>query len=126
MNALDLGVCRGGDRVLEIDDLGAAGRRLYDALHDDTDPYSLTVLIVEAARIKDRLDKFDELLRGEADSWARLLEVRGDDRVVEVRIDSVMTESRQQAGVLRQILGEIRRQKDVRAGGDDDDDLAGM
>ncbi|ORM18332.1 hypothetical protein [Prescottella equi] len=112
--------------MVEIDDLGDAGRRLYDALHDDTDPYSLTVLVVEAARIKDRLDKFNELLRGDADSWARLVDARGDDRVVEIRIDSVMQESRQQAGVLRQILGEIRRQKDVRAGGDDDDDLAGL
>ncbi|ORL01555.1 hypothetical protein [Prescottella equi] len=104
----------------ESDALRAAGRRLYESLHKDDEPYELTAMIVEAARIKDRLDELDRVLSGDADVWMRLDEVRGNGDVLEIRIDSAMQESRQQANTLRQLLGEIRRQKDA-AGGDGDD-----
>ncbi len=39
------------------DQLGPGGQKLYDELALESDPYELTALIVEAARIKDRLDR---------------------------------------------------------------------
>ncbi|NKS94628.1 hypothetical protein GS876_10390 [Rhodococcus hoagii] len=110
----------------DLDSLGSAGRRLYDSLHDDADPYSLTAMIVEAARIKDRLDQFDRVLSGDADAWLTLLDARGDDDILEIRVDNALQESRQQANTLRQLLGAIRLQKDAAPAGDDDDGLTGL
>ncbi|MFC9769097.1 hypothetical protein [Rhodococcus jostii] len=107
----------------EVDTLAAAGRRLFESLHDEADPYALTVMIIEAARIKDRLDKFDRLLAGDEDRWLRLVPSRGEVEVLEVKADSALQESRQLAVVLRQMLAEIRRQKGDAGGQDDDDGL---
>lgn len=107
----------------DLDSLGSAGRRLYDSLHDDDDPYALTALIVEAARIKDRLDQFDRVLSGDADCWLSLTDVRGEDDILEIRVDNSLQEARQQANALRQLIGEIRRQKDTEPAGDDNDGL---
>lgn len=64
------------------------------------------VLLEEAARIADRLDKLDALLRGDADVWARLVhDVRTKD--YELRIDSALIEARQQASVLRQLIAGL-------------------
>ncbi|WJJ10808.1 hypothetical protein P9990_19845 [Prescottella equi] len=112
--------------MADLDSLGIAGRRLYDSLHDDGDPYSLTAMIVEAARIKDRLDQFDRVLSGDAGAWLTLLDARGDDDVLEIRVDNALQESRQQANTLRQLLGAIRLQKDSKPAGDDDDGLDGL
>jgi hypothetical protein len=99
----------------------SAGTRLVQALFRASDPFSLEVLIIEAGRIADRLEKLDALVSGDTDTWASLLDRRGD--VVELKIDSAMVEARQQATVLRQLLAEIRR---IRAGEsevDADDDV---
>ncbi|MGN7133394.1 hypothetical protein ACTHQY_08985 [Rhodococcoides corynebacterioides] len=109
----------------ETVDLDAAGRRLFDDLAEESDSYSLTVLIVEAARTKDRLDKLDLLLRGDIDTWAVLVhDLRTED--YELKINSAAAEARQLASVLRQLLSEIRRQKGDAGGSDDDDDLDGL
>lgn len=110
----------------ETENLRTAGLQLFDSLHDDADPYSLTVMIIEAARIKDRLDKFDRLLSGDEDRWLRLVPSRGDVEVLEVKADSALQESRQLAVVLRQMLAEIRRQKGDAGGQDDDDGLSDL
>lgn len=112
--------------VDEADELGSAGRRLFDSLHDELDPYSLTVMIVEACRIKDRLDKLDRLLSGDEDAWLRLVPSRGDVEVLEIRADSALQESRQLATVQRQLLAEIRRLKADTAGPEEDDGLADL
>jgi hypothetical protein len=107
----------------EVDGLGPAGDRLYRSLADANDEYSLTALIIEAARIKDRLDKFDRLLAGDIDVWLRLIPSRGDVEVLEVRADTALQESRQLATVLRQLISEIRRQKGDGGRSDDHDGL---
>ncbi|MFY2788462.1 hypothetical protein [Rhodococcus sp. MALMAid1271] len=110
----------------DVLNLDAAGRRLYDDLAAETDPYSLTTLIVEAARTKDRLDKLDQLLRGEIETWAVLVhDLRTED--YELKINSAAAEARQLASVLRQLLAEIQRQKGDGGGPDEQsDDLAGL
>lgn len=89
---------------------GPAGSALWADLAEVGDPYSLTVLVIEACRLADRLTKLDLLLRGDIDTWARLTHRTLTDDY-ELKIDSASAEARQTAGALRQILTEIRRQK---------------
>lgn len=112
--------------MADLDSLGSAGRRLYDSLHTDDEPYALTALIVEAARIKDRLDQFDRVLVGDSDCWLSLVEVRGEDDILEIRVDSALQESRQQANALRQLVSSIQSQKGTAPAGDGDDGLADL
>lgn len=110
----------------EVEDLCDAGRKLYRSLHEDADPYSLTVLIVETCRIKDRLDLLNRLNTGDEDLWFHLAPTRGDNEVLEIKIDSGLQEARQLASVLRQNLAEIRRLRGEGTEPKDDDDLAGL
>lgn len=94
----------------EVESLDVPGSALYEALHRETDSYAVTVMIVEAARTKDRLDKLDLILRADVETWAVLVhDLRTED--YELRINSAAAEARQQASVLRQLLAEIRRQQ---------------
>lgn len=86
--------------------LAARGRRLWEAYCDQVDGQRGLVLLEEACRIADRLDRLDAVLTGGVDSWCRLL-VNVRDDVVEVRIDSALTEARQQAAVLRQLVSSL-------------------
>lgn len=112
--------------VDEVAELCRAGRQLFDSLHIDDDPYSLTVLIVEACRVKDRLDLLNRLNSGDEDVWFDLVASRGSDDVLEIKIDSGLQEARQLASVLRQLLAEIRRLRGEGTEPKEDDDLAGI
>lgn len=95
--------------------LGARGHRLWDAYHDLVEGQRGQVLLEEACRTADRLDRLDALLRGDADVWCRLVHnLRTQD--YELRIDSALTEARQQANTLRQLVASLPLK-----GADDDD-----
>ncbi|AWN02603.1 terminase small subunit [Mycobacterium phage Xavia] len=99
-----------------------AGERLMAELARDDDPYSLTLLIVEACRMADRLERCNELLEGREDAWMRLKVGRD---VVEVHVDKVLAEARQCATVFRHYLADIHRQRaGISTGPDDDTDPA--
>ena len=100
------------------------GQSLIDDLSLPGDPYALTIVIIEAARIADRLEKLDRIVSGDEDTWMRLC--AGRDDVVEVRIDSALSEARQQATVLRHLIAEVRRHRAALPAEADDDDLAGL
>lgn len=97
---------------------GDRGQRLWDELEGQVDGERGLVLLDEACRIADRLDRLDELLRGDTDVWCRLVhDARTQD--YELRIDAALVEARQQAGVLRQILTSLPV-KELDDGNDDD------
>jgi hypothetical protein len=102
-----------------------AGERLLADLGRDDDCYRITVMVVEAARIADRLEKLAALLAGEKSAWAT---VRiGRDGIAELKVDNALGESRHQATCLRGLLAEIHRQRaGIPMGPDEDDDLAGI
>jgi hypothetical protein len=102
-----------------------AGERLVADLSREGDGYHIEVMIVEASRIADRLDKLAALLSGERSAWAT---VRiGRDGVAELKVDNALGESRHQATCLRGLLAEIHRQRaGIPMGPDEDDDLAGI
>lgn len=66
------------------------------------------VLLEEACRIADRLDRLDALIRGEDDAWMRFRPMNEDGTEITVTIDSALTEARQQANVMKQIIAALR------------------
>lgn len=72
------------------------------------DPAGL-VLVEEACRLADRLEKLDGLLRGDVDEWCRLQIPRGADEYDElvVVVNQALAEARQQANALRQIVATL-------------------
>lgn len=88
--------------------LSAGGRKLWrdiESAHDLDAPQK--AMLEEACRIKDRLDKLDELLRGDVETWATLVhDLRTQD--YELKIDGALSEARQQANQLKQLLIALR------------------
>ncbi|WP_377324732.1 hypothetical protein ACFJIY_07600 [Pimelobacter simplex] len=92
------------------DGLREGGRRLWDAVvaeHDLEVPQ--LVQLEEACRAKDRADKLDEVLRGDADTWMKLaVDVRSDGSVYELRITNALGKATEQATLMKQMLAALR------------------
>lgn len=112
--------------VQAVDRLGPAGRRLWDELGGDREGAGRRVLALQACRITDRLEALDRLLRGDARQWLDIVETKGDPDRQELVIDKALTEERQQATALKQLLAELRQGGGEQAdqGGDILDQLA--
>lgn len=108
--------------VLDVEEFGTSGQALWSHLHVDGDSTDTTVLVREACRIADRLDRLAEAAGG--DGLFDLVEKR--DGVVQVVVDSALSEARQQANALRLILNDIAKRRDVVGGGDEPDGLDGL
>lgn len=90
--------------------LGTGGRALWRAVvgEHDLDATQL-VQLLEACRAKDRLDKLDDLLRGDVDTWARLVvDVGSDGRVFELRLTQALTQANATANVMKQLIAALR------------------
>ncbi len=102
-----------------------AGERLVADLSREGDPYRIEVMVVEASRIADRLERLDAVLSGDKSAWLSLR--LGRDKQLEIRVDSALQEARSQATCLRGLLYEIHRQRaGIAIGPDDEDDLADL
>jgi hypothetical protein len=99
---------RNATAVTATPGLAAGGQRLWDELDGDTAVGGARQLIVEACRTTDRLDKLDRILAGEDEAWLRF-KVNDDGDEVTVTINSVLSEVRQQATTLKQLLAELRQ-----------------
>lgn len=89
--------------------LSSGGRSLWKAIteaHDDLDATQL-VQLEEACRAKDRLDKLDELLRGDVDVWTRLT-YRTQREDYELKIDNALTQANATANLMKQLLAALR------------------
>lgn len=101
--------------------LGARGRRLWDALLEEADYGPRQVaLIEEACRLTDRLDTLDDSLRNRT-PWLELFEDEDRDGEVTLVIDKLLSEARQHALALKQILSEIRQGGAESKRGEEDD-----
>lgn len=89
-------------------ELGKRGRRLWAELTTGTSTPAQLVLIEEACRIADRLDRLDAQLRGDEDAWLKFV-VNDDGSEVTVVIDRALSEARQQAVALKQLFAELRQ-----------------
>lgn len=88
--------------------LAAGGRALWKAITDEheLDPVQV-VQLTEACRAKDRLDKLDQLLRGDVDSWARLTH-RVMTQDYELKVDAALAQANTTANLLKQLLAALR------------------
>lgn len=90
--------------------LAAGGRALWKSITEDhvLDATQL-VQLTEACRAKDRLDKLDQILRADVDTWATLvLDVRSDGQVFELRMTQALTQANATANVMKQLLAALR------------------
>jgi hypothetical protein len=86
---------------------GARGQRLWGELTKVPPEPAARVLIEEACRIADRLDRLDGILTGSDAEWMRFKV--DDDGEVTVYIGAPLAEARQQATALKAILAELRQ-----------------
>lgn len=87
--------------------VASTGDKLRALITEATDPRTLG-LIVEAARIADRLDDLDEVIAGKGVlQLLRFRLVDNEGRVAEVKFDGVLAEARQQANALKGILAQL-------------------
>lgn len=87
--------------------LAAGGRNLWKSV---TDAHELDavqqVTLLEACRSKDRLDKLDEVLRGDVEVWARIVDDR--EGSTELKIDQALSQANSTANLLKQLLAALR------------------
>jgi hypothetical protein len=90
--------------------LKARGRKLWNDItsgYEIADKPAELVMLEEACRIADRLEALDEILRGDSEVWARLVHDLQTESYV-LRIDSALSEARQQANQMKQLLAALR------------------
>lgn len=114
--------------------LDQRGNDLWRDLHAERDLGAAgAVLLAEACRIADRLDHLDSILRRSSGDWLQAIGRDDDDNVVQIVIDSVLAEARQQATALKGIVSELRQhtaktggqgKNEKRSGGDGVDEIA--
>ncbi len=88
--------------------LSAGGRALWlgIAKAHDLDPVQ-QVNLLEACRQKDRLDKLDELLRGDVDVWVKLTHrLKTED--YELKVDDALMKANATANQMKQHLAALR------------------
>lgn len=90
--------------------LDVGGRALWKSITDDHElDAAQLVQLTEACRAKDRLDKLDDLLRGDVDTWATLhLDPNSDGQVYELRITAALQRANDTANLLKQLLAALR------------------
>ena len=89
-------------------EFGPGGQRLWDAItaaHEELDAQQ-EVQLTEACRMKDRLDKLDELLRGDVGAWATIEDFDGRPSVLV--ISSALDKANATANVMKQLLAAMR------------------
>ena len=83
------------------------GQRLWDAI---TEKHELDeaqrVQLVEACRMKDRLDQLDLLLRGDVSTWVSIHELEGSPSVLV--INSALAQANTTANAMKQLLAAMR------------------
>jgi hypothetical protein len=95
--------------IFKPDGLGVRGSALWDVLTSEkTWDAAGSVLLGEACRTVDRLEKLDQLLRREIGAWAEIVEdFDHGRREIHLEIDDALAESRQQQGSLLQLLTKL-------------------
>jgi hypothetical protein len=90
------------------DGLGPGGTSLWTAIDGEHDlDAAQKVQLLEACRAKDRLDRLDQILRGDTTAWMRLTHnLRTED--YELRIDAALAQANATANQMKQLLAALR------------------
>ena len=90
--------------------LGRGGATLWRAIAKDHQLDAMQLVqLEEACRCKDRLDKLDALLRGDVDTWARLvMDLSSDGDTFELRITQALPQANATANTMKQLIAALR------------------
>lgn len=87
---------------------GPGGKILWDEIAADHDlDVAQRVTLTEACRAKDRLDKLDELLRGDVETWVSLTH-RLMTEDYELKIDQALAAANTTANLMKQLIAALR------------------
>lgn len=94
----------------EPEGLGLGGSTLWQAIIDEHDLDAAQVVqLEEACRAKDRLDRLDQLLRGEVATWTSLvLDITSDGTTYDLRVSAALTQANATANMMKQLLAALR------------------
>lgn len=88
--------------------LSAGGRALWREITADHELDAVQAAqLTEACRAKDRLDRLDDILRGDVDTWASVV---SNDRTgeLELKIDQALNQANTTANLMKQLLAALR------------------
>jgi hypothetical protein len=100
-----------------VEGFGPRGSRLWRDMTAEAarmSPAEL-VLLEEACRTADRLDRLDAFLTGRQDAWLRFHARNEDGSIVRVVVDRALSEVRQQQDTLRGIVADLVRKQGAKA-----------
>lgn len=90
--------------------LESRGQKLWRAITAERELGPAGVeLLLEAARIADRLDRVDAMLRDPETVWLEVM-AKNDGEIHVLVVNSLLAEARQHALALKQLLSELRQQ----------------
>lgn len=98
------------EHLYEMETFERGGRDLWEHMNDPRDPADVTALVVEACRVKDRLDRLHRLSTRDDREWGRLLPTEMEGEFV-LKIGDVLREQRQTEVVFKQLIAEIARRR---------------
>lgn len=94
------------------DDLDDRGAQLWRDMGGSAEPDAgARLLLHEACRLADRMEKLDRLLRGDVDTWVTVELPRdgSEDEPLRIKVDGALAEARLHVTALRQVLAQLRR-----------------
>lgn len=93
----------------ELDERGA---KLWQDMGGswESDP-GARLLLHEACRLADRMEKLDRVLRGDVSTWLSIELPRdgSEDEPLRIKVDSALGEARLHVTTLRQVMAQLRR-----------------
>ena len=98
------------ESLYEMETFERGGRDLWGHMNDPRDPADVTALVVEACRVKDRLDRLHRMATRDDREWGRLLPTDMEGEFV-LQIGGVLREQRQTETVFKQLIAEIARRR---------------
>lgn len=90
--------------------LGAGGKALWKAIVADHELDGAQIVqLTEACRMKDRCDKLDEVLRGDSNTWMKLVvDIQSDGDIYELRITNALSKANETANSMKQLIAALR------------------
>ena len=98
------------ENLYEMEAFERGGRDLWENMNDPSDPADVTALVVEACRVKDRLDRLHRMATRDDHEWGRLLPTDMEGEFV-LQVGGVLREQRQTETVFKQLIAEIARRR---------------
>lgn len=95
-------------KLVDPSTLGPGGRALWDDTMADYEELDSRqqVLLLEACRMKDRLDRLDALLRGDVEVWLKLR--HGRTGTIELDIAPALAQANTTTNIMKQTIAAMR------------------